>query len=41
MCEPSLDILNRAVLIGTHPDRKAAETKALIKRIQQAAAETL
>jgi hypothetical protein len=37
MCAKSLEILGRAVLIGTHPDRKAAETKALIKRIQQAA----
>lgn len=37
MCAKSLEILNRAVLLGTHPDRKAAETKALIKRIQQAA----
>jgi len=37
MCQASLDILNRAVLIGTHPDRKAAETKALIKRIRAAA----
>lgn len=41
MCQASLDILNRAVLIGTHPDRKAAETKALIKRIRSAAAEVL
>lgn len=41
MCQKSLDILNRAVLLGTHPDRKAADTKALIKRIQKAAAEVL
>lgn len=38
MCAGSLDILNRAVLIGTHPDRKASETKALIKKIRAAAA---
>lgn len=37
MCQKSLDILNRAVLIGTHPDRKPSETKALIKRIKAAA----
>ena len=41
MCAPSLEILNRAVLIGTHPDRKAAETKAVIKRIREAAAQVL
>jgi hypothetical protein len=41
MCSKSLEILGRAVLIGTHPDRKTAETKALIKRIGQAAAEVL
>ena len=41
MCSKSLEILGRAVLIGTHPDRKAAETRALIKRIGQAAAEVL
>ncbi|MCE5237648.1 aminotransferase class V-fold PLP-dependent enzyme [bacterium] len=41
MCQRSLEILNRAVLIGTHPDRKAAETKALIKRVKSAATEVL
>ena len=41
MCAPSLAILNRAVLIGTHPSRKAAETKALIQRIRAAAAQVL
>lgn len=34
MCAASLDILNRAVLIGTHPDNKASDTKATIKRIK-------
>lgn len=41
MCSRSLEILNRAVMIGNHPDRKASETRALIKRIRQAAAEVL
>jgi len=41
MCSKSLGILHRAVLIGTHPDRKASETKALIKRLRQAAAQVL
>ena len=40
-CAASLDILNRAVLIGNHPDHKAADQKAKIKRIRQAAAEAL
>ena len=37
MCAASLDILNRAVLIGTHPDNKASDVKAIIKRIKSAA----
>ena len=41
MCAASLDILSRAVLIGNHPNRKAAETRALIKRIREASAQIL
>ena len=41
MCQKSLDIVDRAVLIPTHPDRKPSETKALIKRIREAAAQVL
>ena len=41
MCARSLDILNRTVMIGTHPDRKAAEVAAQIKRVKSAAAEVL
>ena len=41
MCAKSLDILNRTVMIGTHPDRKASETKATVKRIRDAAAQVL
>ena len=41
MCARSLDILNRTVMIGTHPDRKAAEVAARIQQIKSAAAEVL
>jgi dTDP-4-amino-4,6-dideoxygalactose transaminase len=41
MCAKSLDILNRTVMLGTHPDRKKAETDALAKRINAAAAAVL
>ena len=41
MCRRSLDILNRTVLIGNHPDRKAAEVKVLVRKIRTAAAEVL
>lgn len=41
MCAKSLDILNRTVMIGNHPDRKAAEVAALIKKIKDAAASVL
>lgn len=34
MCAASLDILNRTVMIGTHPDNKASDVKAIIKRIK-------
>ncbi|NLG15410.1 MAG: DegT/DnrJ/EryC1/StrS aminotransferase, partial [Lentisphaerae bacterium] len=36
-CQKSLDILNRTVLIGTHPNRKQDETDAMIERILAAA----
>lgn len=36
-CQKSLDILNRTVLIGTHPNRKQSETDAMIERILAAA----
>lgn len=39
MCARSLDILGRTVSIATHPDRKAAETAALIKSLKAAARE--
>jgi dTDP-4-amino-4,6-dideoxygalactose transaminase len=41
MCARSLDILNRTAMVGTHPDRPAAETTALIGRIKEAAAKVL
>ena len=41
MCAGSLEILNRAVLIGNHPDRKAVEVTKLIGKIRAAAAEVL
>ncbi|MDP6118450.1 MAG: DegT/DnrJ/EryC1/StrS family aminotransferase [Planctomycetota bacterium] len=37
MCARSLDILNRTVMIGNHPERKSTEVTALIKRIKEAA----
>ena len=33
----SLDILARAVLIGTHPDHKAKDTSAIVRRIKDGA----
>lgn len=41
MCAKSLDILNRAVLVPTHPDHKAKDVKAMIKRIREAAQQVL
>lgn len=41
MCQASLDILNRAVLIANHPDHKAKDQKAKIARIREAAAAAL
>ncbi len=37
MCKRSLDILNRTVMIGNHPDRSEADTAALIAKIKAAA----
>jgi len=37
----SLDLLSRTVMIGNHPDRKAGEVSALIKRIKLAAKDVL
>ncbi len=41
MCAKSLDILNRTVMMGNHPDRKRAEVTAIIKRIRAAAKDVL
>jgi len=41
MCSRSLDILNRTVMLATHPDRKRADVTALIRRIRGAAAKVL
>ncbi len=41
MCEKSLDILNRTVMIGNHPDRKRDEVTALIRKLRNAAKEVL
>ena len=36
MCAKSLDILNRTVMIGNHPDRSATEVEELIRKIKSA-----
>jgi len=41
MCSRSLDILNRTVMIGTHPDRKRPAVTGMIRRIRQAARQVL
>ena len=41
MCARSLDILNRTVMLGNHPDRKAADVAATIKKIKDAAKQVL
>jgi dTDP-4-amino-4,6-dideoxygalactose transaminase len=41
MCARSLDIVNRTVMIGNHPDRSESDTSALIERIRKVAAEVL
>ncbi|MCK4283199.1 MAG: DegT/DnrJ/EryC1/StrS family aminotransferase [Candidatus Brocadiae bacterium] len=41
MCAASLDILNRTVMMGTHPDRRRDRVTQVIKRIKAAAAEVL
>lgn len=37
MCAKSLDILNRALLFGTHPDRKRADVTKLIRTLRTTA----
>jgi len=41
MCSRSLDILNRTVMIGTHPDRKRPQVTGMIRRIRKAARQVL
>ncbi|MBM4031442.1 MAG: DegT/DnrJ/EryC1/StrS family aminotransferase [Planctomycetes bacterium] len=41
MCARSLDILNRTVMIGNHPDRKAKEVAAIIRKVKDAAGQVL
>jgi dTDP-4-amino-4,6-dideoxygalactose transaminase len=41
MCGPSLDILSRTVMIGTHPDNKRERVTEIIRRIKGAAKEVL
>ncbi|MFC1805809.1 DegT/DnrJ/EryC1/StrS family aminotransferase [Planctomycetota bacterium] len=41
MCAPSLDILNRTVMLGNHPDRRRPQVTALIRKIKAAAKEVL
>jgi len=37
MCARSLDILNRTVMLGNHPDRKGPQVAAIIRKIKDAA----
>ena len=39
MCADSLDILNRAVLVPTHPDHKVARLRAMQKAVREAGAQ--
>ena len=39
MCKRSVDIVSRSVKFGNHPDRKASEVTALIRKLRQAAKE--
>ncbi len=41
MCARSLEILNRTVSIGNHPDRTDAEVDDRIRRIREAAFDVL
>ena len=41
MCARSLDLLNRTVMFGNHPDRKRPEVTSLIRRIRAAAGHVL
>lgn len=40
-CAPSLDILNRSILVGTHPDRSEADTSKIIENLRRAAEQVL
>ena len=40
-CPKSLEILNRAVMIATNPDRSDADTDALIEKVRAAAKQIL
>jgi hypothetical protein len=40
-CAGSLAILNRSILVGTHPDRTEADTSKIIDNIRQAAKQVL
>ena len=41
MCARSLDLLNRTVMLGNHPDRKRPEVTAIIRKIRRAAKDVL
>lgn len=41
MCQPSLDIVNRTVMIATNPDRDDTEVTRLIETLRDAAAEVI
>ena len=41
MCARSLDLLNRTVMIGNHPDRKAKEVAAISRKVKDAAKQVL
>jgi dTDP-4-amino-4,6-dideoxygalactose transaminase len=41
MCARSLDILNRTVMIGTHPDHKRPDVTRIIRRVNSAAKQVL
>ena len=40
-CAASLDILNRSILVGTHPDRSEDDTSKIIANLRQAAEQVL
>ncbi len=41
MCARSLDLLNRTVMVGNHPDRTPEQVAALIAKVKDAAAQVL